>query len=418
MNPGAMKTAAMKIVPKKIGIVVESLDGRRGGAEQWTSQYVAALATLGHEVHVLARDFDSTLAKPPYVAHKIESNGRSKLAFAEAVERALGSLKLEITHDMGYGWSCDVFQPHGGARKAAAAANLELAPAWRRPIERRLANWLPRYREFERLGERQYASRDRLYVAISRRVAHEMVERQDAPPDRVRLVYNGVDPRRFSPDHRSIHREKTRKLLGIAPGETLVLIVAHNFRLKGVSTLIEAVGRLVREGAPLKLAVAGGKKSPRAYERLARLSGAENHVRFLGSVADPVPLYAAADVYAQPTHYDPCSLVVLEALASGLPVITSSRNGAGELLTEGVDGYVVDEPTDVKRLAERLRVLLDPTRRLAMSQAARSKALDWTFERNVQGLLAVYDEIASEKTRSPRGILLDAPPKTRASRVA
>ena len=381
----------------RIGLVIESLDPRRGGAEQWTAQFADWLARAGHEVHVVAGDFSPHVANLGIVTHRLPAV-RSRIEFAQAAERRLDQLSLDVTHDMGYGWHCDVFQPHGGSRAAATEQNLLLAPCWLRTIKRQAARCLPRHREFHRLAMAQYMADDRLFIALSRRVARDFERFHGVHRDQIRLVYNGVDIERFSPDHRRRYRAVVRAELGMADHETLLLIVAHNFRLKGVPTLLASVASLVRAGHPVRLAVVGGKRQP-GVARLAARLGAAPATTFVGPVDDAVPYYAAADVYVQPTFYDPCSLVVLEALASGLPVVTSCFNGAGELLTPGVEGWLVTNPADPNELTESLWPLLDPAIRAPMSAAARRLALAHSFDRNCRELLSVYEEVAARRGR-------------------
>jgi UDP-glucose:(heptosyl)LPS alpha-1,3-glucosyltransferase len=128
--------------------------------------------------------------------------------------------------------------------------------------------------------------------------------------------------------------------------------------------------------------------------------GIERRTTFVGSIDDPVPYYAAADVYVQPTFYDPCSLVLLEALASGLPVVTSRFNGAGELLDSGKQGFVIDDPANADELAEALRPMWDADRRHAMSRAARALAEEHSLERNCREILALYERCAGLRRRS------------------
>jgi len=122
---------------------------------------------------------------------------------------------------------------------------------------------------------------------------------------------------------------------------------------------------------------------------------------FLGSIDDVVPYYAAADIYVQPTFYDPCSLVVLEALSAGLPVVTTRWNGAGELITNNLEGHVLDQPDDADALASTLvPLVLSESRREAMGRAARQLALAHTLERNCQEIVGVYEEVVA--ARGPR----------------
>src|SRR5207247_5246575 len=144
---------------------------------------------------------------------------------------------------------------------------------------------------------------------------------------------------------------------------------------------------------PFRLLVAG---SPRTggYERLARRLGIADRVCFIGHCADMRNSYFAADFLVHPTFYDPCSLVVLEALACGLPVITTRANGASELLHPLGEGYVIDDPHDHEHLAWCLAQLLDGERRHACAQAARRTAAQWTFEHHYRELLNVLTEAA------------------------
>jgi UDP-glucose:(heptosyl)LPS alpha-1,3-glucosyltransferase len=98
-----------------------------------------------------------------------------------------------------------------------------------------------------------------------------------------------------------------------------------------------------------------------------------------------------------PSYYDSCSLVLLEAAACGLPVVASLENGAAELLTDGVEGFLIDDPADAPMLSERMRTLLDGSLRKEMGEAARTLALGHTLERNFQEILAVYRQTIAQK---------------------
>jgi UDP-glucose:(heptosyl)LPS alpha-1,3-glucosyltransferase len=382
----------------RVGLVIDGFDPRRGGVEQWTWQFVQQLLGSGHEVHVVAGQFAPGTERVGLFFHRVPISA-SRTAWAGEVEKTLRGLKLDLIHDTGCGWHCDVFQPHGGSRVASFEQNLLLIPSWMRPFKRRAAAWLPRYQDFRRLTARQYGDRERIFLAISQMVAGHLQRYHGVREEQLRLVYNGVDLARFSPDHRATHRQAVRERLEIRDDEVLLLIVAHNFRLKGVPTLLRAVGRLRREGAPVRLVVAGGKRH-RSYLELARKVGAGEATTFVGAVEDSVPYYAAADVYVQPTFYDPCSLVLLEALASGLPVVTSRFNGAGELLDPGVQGSLVDDPADVAELASHLRPLLPADVRERMGTAARALAMNHSLQRNCREVLAVYEEAAGRRRKA------------------
>jgi UDP-glucose:(heptosyl)LPS alpha-1,3-glucosyltransferase len=378
----------------RIGLVIENFEPQRGGVEQWTAQAVAELAARGHEVHVIARRFSPQAAKLPIVVHALgDVSGR--IAFAEAAARMVRGLRLDVVHDTGCGWCCDVFQPHGGSRVAAAAQNVLLLPPWMRWIKRSVNRLLPRYRQFDAISTRQYADDGRVVLALSRRVAEDFVRLHGVRPEQIRLLYNGVNTQRFSPEHQKRYRRSVRDALGIADRSTLLLIVAHNFRLKGVPMLLEAMARWPHATAA-DLVVVGGKRLGR-FARAARRLGVGERVHFVRVVEDTVPYYAAADIYVHPTFYDPCSLVVLEALASGLPVVTTRQNGASELMRDGLHGALLDDPAGVSEFLQRIAPLVAPAARQRMGMAARQLALEHTFAKNIDELVEVYEEVSRRR---------------------
>ena len=375
----------------KIGLVLERFDPRLGGLEQWCWQFAAGMAARGHQVHALAGSFSGTVRRLPIVAHQLRAT-RSRLDFGRVAEETARGLDLDVIHDTGAGWYCDVFQPHGGSRTAAIEQNVQLFPECMRPAKRMAIKVLPRYREFAALTRRQYVDDGRVFLALSNRVADDFRRLHGVRPELIRVVPNGVDTNRFSPQHREEHRRAVRRRLGVDDGTLVLLIVAHNFRLKGVPALMKAVSRLSVLGRSVHLVVVGGKRL-RAYRRKAALLGIGSRVTFVGALDSAVPFYAAADVYVQPTFYDPCSLVVLEAMASGLPLITSRQNGVAELISNNVEGGVIDDPASVNELLDRLQPMFEPSVRRRMGQAARRLALEHTLQRQCDAILGLYDEI-------------------------
>jgi UDP-glucose:(heptosyl)LPS alpha-1,3-glucosyltransferase len=378
---------------------LEQFDPRRGGLEQWTVRFAGQMAARGHEVHVVARRLGEQARTMPIVAHPLPEVG-PRLAFAEAAQAKLLSLAPDVIHDMGFGWYCDVFHPHGGSWASVTERKLLLRPPWIRPLKRTVDRLLPRQREYQTLTWRQYADNGQILVAMSRSVADDFRRFHGVPAERIRIVYNGVDTDRFSPQHRPRYRQSNRRQLGVSDETVLALTVAHNFRLKGVPTLLRAMSRLAAERRPVHLVVVGGKRL-RPWRRAARRLGVESVVSFAGAQDETLPYYAAADVYVHPTFYDTCSLAVLEAAACGLPIVTTRLNGASELLSHGVEGLLTSEASDPDELAEQMRLMSDGSLRQRMGKAARQTALQHTFQRNVEEILAVYEEIVAGRRRSP-----------------
>jgi UDP-glucose:(heptosyl)LPS alpha-1,3-glucosyltransferase len=217
-------------------------------------------------------------------------------------------------------------------------------------------------------------------IAISQMVKDDIVNHYGVPPERVTLIYNGVDLERFHPENRRRYRKEIRKSLGIAE-ELLILFVSNNHRMKGLDCLIGALARIKQreESRPFKLLVLG-RGSMNRYMKASRRLGLDEAVVSVQGTTHPERYYGAADFLVHPTFYDACSLAVFEALASGLPVI------------------VVDDPRDMSTLADRIHDLFDDRTREASSRAARELAEQYPMERNFQEMLKVFHEVGSQKS--------------------
>jgi UDP-glucose:(heptosyl)LPS alpha-1,3-glucosyltransferase len=293
---------------------------------------------------------------------------------------------------MGCGWYADIFHPHGGSSVAFREHNLLRIPSWRR-----FRLWREkRYREHARVEQRQMADPRAVVVAVSAMVAGHLRTLHDVPEERIRLIPNGVDTVKFSPAHRERLRGPERRRLGVSDDETVFLMVAHNLKLKNAEAAIRALAAVVARGFRARLVIAGGKR-PKPFAALARKLGLEPLVHFVEPADDVRSSYAAADACIHPTWYDPCSLVALEALSSGLPLVTTRFNGVSELMNHGVEGFLLDDPADIPGLAECLVSLTNPAVRQAMGEAARRLALGNTLQQQTGRFLSLYEEIAARK---------------------
>ena len=380
----------------RIALVMPQMDPSRGGAEAWLAGFMPLLVRQGHELHVLT--LDPTTHDLPVERHRIEPHGWTRAqriwSFARQAADWLDREEFDVVHDLGYGYECNVLQPHGGTRPRSYQQNLLCVDG---SLRRALKAWGyridPSYRAYNRIASRQYdPEADRLFVAISNMVAGDMKRFYDVPESKVRLVYNGVDVERFHPRHRETHRERVRGEWG-AGDRTVFLLAAHNLRLKGMVDLVHVSAKLKARREDFLVMVVG-RGDPRPYQNLAQQLGCADQVRFVGPMPEVAPCYAAADVYIQPTYYDPCSLVVLEALASGMPVITTRFNGAGELIEHGRDGYVVDTPWNHEVLVESMIPCFDAAHRARLGDSARRVAEAHGLDHNYQEMLAVYEEAA------------------------
>ena len=298
---------------------------------------------------------------------------------------------------MGDSWSGNVFQPHYGSRLANRERNNARRPKWQQGLRQQIIRRLPRYQHIDQFVARQYASHQRIYVALWKMVARDLQRCHGVPPHLIHTIRNGVDIERFSPTSCARHRSRIRHNLEIADHEVLLLIVAHNFWLKGLPNLLRAHRALVQKGCLVRLAVCGGRHLQGPFPRAA---GPDKSVWMLGPVENTVPFYAAADVYVHPTYYDACSLVILEAMACGLPAITTMWNGAGELISNGCEGFLIPDPNDTDLLVKHLTTLMRPDKRHAMGLAARKLMRGHSAEPNFQQFWKIYERCVATRARA------------------
>ncbi|MFO0823215.1 MAG: glycosyltransferase family 4 protein [Gemmataceae bacterium] len=383
-----------------IALCYESVLPARGGAETYIGDLARRLSRDGHAVHLYACRWDANALPAATHFHRLDVPSGPRFLrpwrFGHACEQAMTS-----PHDVSIGfdktWGQDVLYPQGGLHAASAAHNLL---KYSSPMMRSLAALGkcldPAAWSFSRLERKQYLGVKRpLIVVNSFMVRRHFEEHYGIPPEDVRVVRSAIDPLRFAADDRLKQRHEERERWNVSPNDSVGLFVAMNSRLKGLSQLLDAYARTPTD-RPNRLVIVGHPKFGR-YERQARSLGIADRVIFLGHRPDPKNCYFAADYLVHPTFYDPCSLVALEALACGLPVITTRYNGASELLTPPTDGIVVNDPHDATALAAAMTTMFDRGYLREASVAARVTGSRWTFEHHYQGLMDVFREVRQIK---------------------
>jgi UDP-glucose:(heptosyl)LPS alpha-1,3-glucosyltransferase len=385
-----------------IAFCYEKVVPARGGCETYISDLARRLARDGHAVHIYARDWDAAALPPATHFHRIDPPKGPRFLrpwrFAAACEKALANHRHDVTIGFDKTWGQDVLYPQGGLHAATVAHNrIKYADAITR-LGAGLAKWFdPATWSFSLLERKQYLGRYRPVIVVNSRMVRGHFEQfYGVPADRTRIVPNAIDPTRFHADDRPRRRHAERDAWGIAPDASVGLFVGMNYRLKGLAPLIRSLVMVPKE-KKLTVAVVGHRDYAE-YAKLAESLGVADRVRFLGFRADPKDAYFASDFLIHPTFYDPCSLVVLEALACGLPVVTTRFNGAGELI-DNTAGLIINDPLDTRALGGAITTMCDPQYRVTAAKAARECARRWTFEDHYRSLLAVFAEVYEEKMK-------------------
>lgn len=346
----------------QVGILVDRWQPSRGGAERALADLAAFLSERGHRVIAFAErgplrgemaPGELELVRPRGFAW---SRGARERKLANALVHAAEVRGCDVTIGVRHLPRVDLYWPHGGSHAASVAA-LRAARAWKpdrvSAIEPIAMHGRHRaFVEFEReLLERGGA---RAVACVSSLVASELVAAFPACTERAFLAPNGVDLARFHPGERDRSGAELRRELGIDARTPVIAFAARNPVLKGLPVLLAALKAIAR--APWVLVVAG-PRDIEAWKRRARDAGLDDErVRFVRDV-DSAAFASASDVCALPTWRDTCGLVALEALACGVPVVTTSRAGVRECI-DGDSGTVIEQPGDVAALARALSTWL------------------------------------------------------------
>ncbi len=243
----------------------------------------------------------------------------------------------------------------------------------------------PFHRSVIALEREMFASpRLKAVIANSQMVADEIVRHFNVARAKIHLVPNGIDLARFHPDARARFRASTRRQLGTDEQKPVALFVGSGFKRKGLNASLAA---LARSGADAELWVIGHDRHPSAYQRLAERSGV--NLRLIGPVNDPLPYYASADILLLPSIYDPFPSTAIEALACGLPVVTSTSCGAKEAV-EKLDPELVRDAYDMAGLADAVTRALTLAGDAQTVDRARAIANDYDMNAMIDRLLRLY----------------------------
>lgn len=381
----------------KIALNIENFTASKGGGEGFANNFALQLVRNGHEVHI----FSSLLeGHPEYLyPHSVEIIRSPKfirvLSFPYMSEKLLRKDKFDVIIGFGGTWFADIYRPGGGTEKGWFIQNLNsIDNKFLRYINMTVRRLSPTTLAGFYVDRRVFKSRKlKLMIANSNMVKNDIMKFYDIPEEMIKVVYNGIDTNKFTPANRETLGIETRKSLGIEKKEVIILFIANNFRLKGLHCLIKAVSILKTKTKEAFRLLVAGRGNVSKYMRLAAKSGCSQNLVFAGQVNNPERLYAAADIFAHPTFYDPFANVCLEALASGLPVITTKYNGSGELITDGVEGFVINEPRDTDIMADRIAYFFPEVRRYEAGEKARNRAVFYPWERNYSEILEAINSI-------------------------
>jgi glycosyltransferase involved in cell wall biosynthesis len=258
--------------------------------------------------------------------------------------------------------------------------------SWPRIIHRRLY-----YRLIAALEPYVYGRAGVHIAAVSKKIAADL-QRFNPGSGEVKIIYGGIDLECFSPQRRALARPASRHALSIHDDEFVLLLIGNDWRNKGLNCLLDA---MAKAADPRFRALIVGADDPGPFrDRIGQLA-LDGHVQFCPPRPDVETYYAAADAYVGPSLHDAFAQPPAEAMACGLPVITSRQNGGSEIITSGCNGFVLDDPADSTGLADMIRNLItDPVLRNRLGAAASETARRYTWDRNAAQMRDFFEKVA------------------------
>jgi glycosyltransferase involved in cell wall biosynthesis len=246
--------------------------------------------------------------------------------------------------------------------------------------------------------ERHLYTRPRAQLILIARKTQADLDRFYGPHDPLPVLYMGLDHAVFNPERRVARREAARKEFAIPGDQFAFLLVGNDWRKKGLFTILEALHLLA--DLPVALYVAGSDET-RPYDAPIERLKLSDRVRFLPSRGDVAYYYSAADAYVGPSLEDTFAQPPMEAMACGLPVITTSTNGTAEIITDGVDGLILADPNDARTLAAQMRALCEnPALRTRLAERAAQTAARFTWDENGERFREMFSASLRDKSKA------------------
>ena len=381
--------------PRRIAVVIPKY-GLVGGAEGFAAALTERLAVdPALEIHVFANrrrtDKDTGSIRFHHVPVILFPRCLRTPGFAVLAQRAVTRTGVHIIHAHDRMFHPDLFTMHGIPHRF-----------WVREVRKKRRPSLFDLATIRVEKEMVTGGDCRYFLAVSHLAREIFLREYPVDPDRVPVIHPGIDPGAVTERGGKTERRETSRRYGLPEAAPLIVFASMNFDIKGLAFLLAGLGRIksLHPEQDFHLLVVGGDDRQK-YEEEARAARIGDRVTFTGAVSreELTRIYAAGDLYAMLSKFDTFGMVVLEAMAKGLPAVVSGNVGAKDLIREGENGFVVPRPDDVERVAETIFQALRPERRTAMRTAALATAQEHSWEKTAGRVAAIYDKIISSKGR-------------------
>jgi UDP-glucose:(heptosyl)LPS alpha-1,3-glucosyltransferase len=381
----------------KIALITKRVSQSLGGAERVSANLAGKLSEAGHDVHIFTGHVDTAVEGTE--THLIKTikwlSPLRLLSFQRKVRNILRKEKFDLVYSLCQVYPVDIYRVGDGIHRHWMKVQYPGA----------LLRWMKYLTSLVHLVMRSLEGKifqntdSRLFITNSQLVKNQIIEYFHIPEEKIKVIYNGVDSNVFNPGVKEYRNEMRRKHQ-FGDKDLVILFVSNNWERKGLSTIIEAISKAGNE--KIRLLVVGRGNS-RHYISLAteKKIGAEQII-FIGRTGDVEKYYGVSDIFVLPSRYEPFANVCLEAMACGLPVITTRTNGAAEVITHGRDGFILDDWRDSSGLASIIKDLTAESLRREIGENAAKTAKSYTWQRHLEETRRVFDLIVGQNPKNNR----------------
>ncbi len=377
---------------QKIAVVIPKY-GLLGGAEQFVAELTDRLsASKAHDFHVYANRWEKSAT--PTTFHRVPIISFPKFlttpSFAYFTGQQIKRNNFSLVHSHERIFAADVFTMHGIPHRywvrhirRKQMSLYDLATAW---VEKKLV----------------YEGNCKKFIAVSSLTKDIFLQEYKINSGLVDVIHPGVDLLDYAKLDKVSVRNNIRRELGINNTDPVIFFAAMNFEIKGLDDVLLSLAKLKAQNRKFRLVVAG-KGNIKKYKQLAKDAGIISDVIFTGPVNKEkiIKMYLASDLYIMLSKFDTFGMVVLEAMAAGLPVIISSNVGAKDLVQEGKNGFIINNTSDSDYIAARIALLCDENIRRPLSQAAYQTATQNTWDQVVAKYSEIYASIIADRQSNP-----------------
>ena len=367
---------------------------RVGGTEIDLYHLTELLAGFGHKVTIYCQQV-KVPTSPGVSIKKVPTLGFGRLTQMLSLAYLGPKLAYSGGHDIVIGFTRvlkqDLVRCGGGTHKLF----IEKMKSSEGRIKRLLRSLSIYHNALIAVEKKQFQRGSRKVLAISNIVKHEIMTTYKVPEERIEVIYDGIDTELFSPQNREKYRKEIRNQFSIPSDAFVVLFLGSGYKRKNLSTLLEAIPLV--DSNNIYCLVVGGDRHPETYAAKAKAIGIGNRVVFAGVQREAEKFYGASDIFVIPSLQEAFGNVVLEAMASGLPAVTTSLSGASEVMGGDLKNLILKDPLDAQGLAKIINKLIDEPLKKRLAKEAREIAKSYTLEANAKAIEALCYKVIEEK---------------------